>query len=46
MPVPSVHHRTALSLAVELHETLDGLEVWVDGWSYYVLSNYRMYRHQ
>jgi len=33
-------------LVVELHETLDGLEVWVDGRSYYVLSDYRMYVHQ
>jgi putative transposase len=31
---------------VELHETLDGLEVWVDGQSYYVLSDYRMYVHK
>lgn len=38
---------TALAgMEVELHETLDGLEVWVDGRSYYVLSDYRMYVHQ
>ena len=33
-------------LEVEPRETLDGLEVWVDGRSYYVLSDYRMYVHQ